>query len=284
MLRRDSARLSNTMTTDSTIRALASAPDTGTTMPALFIGHGSPMNAIEDNEFSRAWAETAKSLPRPNAVLCVSAHWETQGTRVTAMEQPRTIHDFYGFPPALFQQRYPAPGSPELARMIQGMVRHAHVALDEEWGLDHGAWSVLCRTFPAAQVPVVQISLDQRQPPAYHYELGRELRGLRKKGVLIVGSGNLVHNLREVVWEDSAYDWAVEFDAKLKDLILAGDHQAIIDYTKLGRAARLAVPTLDHYLPLLYVLGAQDTSDAVSFFAEKVTLGSMSMRSIKLGG
>ena len=252
-------------------------------MPALFIGHGNPMNAIEDTEFSRAWAAVAQSLPQPKAVLCISAHWETAGTRVTAMEQPKTIHDFYGFPPALFDKRYPAPGSPDLARVTQKMMREAHVELDLEWGLDHGAWSVLCRMYPRADLPVVQLSLDQRKQPASHYELGRELRGLRKKGVLIIGSGNIVHNLREMAWEDKAYDWALKFDAKMKDLILAGDHKAIINYTKLGRSARLAVPTPEHYLPLLYVLGAQEKAESLKFFADKVTLGSMSMRSVKLG-
>ena len=265
------------------IRNLAAAPDTGATMPALFIGHGSPMNAIEDNKFSQAWAEVARSLPKPKAVLCVSAHWETAGTRVTAMEQPKTIHDFYGFPPALFEKRYSAPGSPDLARMAQGLARKAPVELDLDWGLDHGAWSVLCRMFPDADVPVVQLSLDQRKAPASHYELGRELRGLRKKGVLILGSGNMVHNLGEMVWEDTAYDWALAFDERMKGLILSGDHEAIIGYPKLGASARLAVPTPEHYLPLLYVLAAQEESDAVGFFADKVTLGSMSMRSVRLG-
>jgi 4,5-DOPA dioxygenase extradiol len=271
------------MATDSIIRTLAAAPDTGTTMPALFIGHGNPMNAIEDTEFSRAWAAVARSLPKPKAVLCISAHWETEGTRVTAMEQPETIHDFYGFPPALFEKQYPAPGSPELARMTKEMLRESHVGLDSEWGLDHGAWSVLCQMYPDADVPVVQLSLDQRKQPALHYGLGRELRELRKKGVLIIGSGNMVHNLREMTWADTAYDWALEFDAKMKELIQSGDHKAIIDYSKLGRSARLAVPTAEHYLPLLYVLGAQGKADNVAFFAEKVTLGSMSMRSVRLG-
>jgi 4,5-DOPA dioxygenase extradiol len=271
------------METSSIIRNLAAAPDTGATMPALFIGHGSPMNAIEDNEFSHAWADLARSLPKPKAVLCVSAHWETVGTRVTAMEQPKTIHDFYGFPSALFQKRYPAPGSPDLARMAQGLVRKAPVELDLDWGLDHGAWSVLCRMFPDADVPVIQLSLDQRKVPDSHYELGRELRGLRKKGFLVLGSGNIVHNLREMAWEDTAYDWALGFDAQMKKLILSGDHKAIIGYSNLGRSARLAVPTPEHYLPLLYVLGTQDESDDVTFFAEKVTLGSMSMRSVRIG-
>jgi 4,5-DOPA dioxygenase extradiol len=269
--------------TDSIIRTLAAAPETETTMPVLFIGHGSPMNAIEDSEFSRAWAEVARSLPKPKAILCLSAHWETSGTRVTAMEQPKTIHDFCGFPPPLFKKQYPAPGSPELARMTQETLHKSGVQLDSEWGLDHGAWAVLCQMFPQADVPVVQLSLDETKPPALHYELGRELRALRKKGVLILGSGNIVHNLREVVWEDTAYDWALEFDAQVKELILSGDHKAIIDYSKLGRSSRLAVPTLEHYLPLLYILGAKDESEGVSFFADKVTLGSMSMRSVRLG-
>jgi 4,5-DOPA dioxygenase extradiol len=199
------------------------------------------------------------------------------------MAQPKTIHDFYGFPPALFAKRYPAPGSPELARTAQGLARQGRVELDSDWGLDHGAWSVLCRMFPAADVPVVQLSLDQRKAPAAHYELGRELRGLRKKGVLILGSGNLVHNLGEMVWEDVAYDWARAFDERMKELILSGDHEAIIEYSKLGRSARLAVPTAEHFLPLLYLLGTQDETEGAAFFAEKVTLGSMSMRSVRIG-
>jgi 4,5-DOPA dioxygenase extradiol len=271
------------MASNSFIRALAEAPDTGATMPALFIGHGSPMNAIEDSEFSRAWAEVARSMPKPQAVLCVSAHWETEGTRVTAMEQPRMIYDFHGFPPALFEKRYPAPGSPELARMAQAAARKAPIVLDSDWGLDHGAWSVLCRMFPKADIPVVQLSLDQRKEPAFHYELGRELRALRRKGVLIIGSGNIVHNLRQIVWEDTAYDWALEFDAQTRDLILSGDHKQLVQYSKLGRSAELAVPTPEHYLPLLYVLGVQEESERVAFFADRVTLGSMSMRSIRIG-
>ena len=199
------------------------------------------------------------------------------------MDQPRTIYDFYGFPPALYNKRYPAPGSPELALMTVETLKDSHAELDSEWGLDHGAWAVLCQMYPKADLPVVQLSLDERKPPAFHYELGRELKGLRNKGVLIIGSGNIVHNLREIAWEDTAYDWALEFDTKMKDLILSGDHKAIIDYSKLGRSANLAVPTAEHYLPLLYVLGAQDKADKVGFFADRVTLGSMSMRSVRLG-
>ena len=234
------------MAANSIIRTLAAAPDTEATMPALFIGHGNPMNAIEDTEFSRAWAEVARSLPKPKAVLCVSAHWETAGTRVTAMEQPKTIHDFYGFPPALFEKRYPAPGSPDLARMAQEMARKSPCRT----GLGLG-------TGPRRMVGVVpdvsrrrcagsSAESRPRKQPALHYEFGRELRGLRKKGVLILGSGNIVHNLGEMVWEDTAYDWALAFDAQMKELILSGDHEAIIGYSKLGHSARLAVPTLDH--------------------------------------
>ena len=252
-------------------------------MPALFIGHGNPMNAIEDTEFSRAWTQAAQTLPTPKAVLCVSAHWETDGTRVTAMVRPRTIHDFYGFPPALYQKQYPAPGLPALVPTVREAARPTEVTPDLEWGLDHGAWAVLGRLFPDADIPVVQVSLDRRKDPAAHYALGRQLRALRRQGVLIVGSGNLVHNLREMAWSDLAYDWAVEFEAQVKARIRSGDHQGLVDYTKLGASARLAVPTVEHYLPLLYVLGATHEAEPVSFFAEKVTLGSMSMCSVRVG-
>ena len=271
------------MASDSLIRSLAESPDFEVTMPALFVGHGSPTNAIEDNEFSRAWADAGGSLPRPRAILCISAHWETVGTHVTAMEEPRTIHDFSGFPQALSEVQYPAPGSPGLARLAQEAVRQRPVRLDSEWGLDHGAWSVLCRMFPRANIPVVQLSLDRTAAPAVHYQLGRELRVLRKKGILIVGSGNIVHNLRVIAWRDTAYDWALEFDEKMAQLIRSGDHDRIIRYETLGQAARLSVPTNEHYLPLLYVLAMQDKGDAIGFFAERVTLGSISMRSLRVG-
>ncbi len=251
-------------------------------MPAFFIGHGSPMNAIEDNEFTRSWAEAVSLIPKPKAILCISAHWQTVGTAVTAMEQPKTIHDFFGFPQALFDVSYPAPGSPELAQLIQQTVRSLPVQPDQNWGLDHGAWSVLCRMFPAANIPVVQFSLDQNKAPKFHYELGKELRALRRQGVLIVGSGNIVHNLRMIAWRDEAYDWAVEFDERIKQAILAGDHEAIINFDQFGEMARLAVPTDEHFLPLLYVLACQE-NEAVSFFAEKVTLGAISMRSVRIG-
>lgn len=253
------------------------------TMPVLFVGHGSPMNAIEDNEFSRAWAEVGRALARPEAILCISAHWETAGTAVTAMERPETIHDFGGFPRKLYEAQYPAPGSPRLARRVQEMVKTAQVRLDQSWGLDHGTWSVLCRMFPQADVPVVQLSLDRTQGGAYHYGLGKELRALRDEGILIVGSGNVVHNLRMIAWQDAGYDWAVEFDETARRLILSGEHDPLIHYQDLGRAARLSIPTNEHYLPLLYALALQDEGEPIQFFAERVTLGSISMRSVRIG-
>jgi 4,5-DOPA dioxygenase extradiol len=271
------------MISDNPIRDFGVLAETDVKMPALFLGHGSPMNAIEDNEFSRAWIEAGRSLPRPQAILCVSAHWETTGAEVTAMDHPRTIHDFYGFPGDLYEMRYSAPGSPELARLIQETVRTAQVRPDYGWGLDHGTWSVLARLFPKADIPVAQLSLDRTQGPAFHYELGRELRPLRRKGVLIVGSGNVVHNLGLLDWQGGAFDWAVEFDEKVRQLILEGNHGPLVRYDEMGRMARLAVPTNEHYLPLLYALAVQDVDDQVSFFADKVTMGSVSMRSVRLG-
>jgi len=270
------------MISDNPIRNFGGFAETDVKMPALFLGHGSPMNAIEDNEFSRAWIEAGRSLPRPQAILCISAHWETTGAEVTAMDHPRTIHDFYGFPGEMYQMRYSAPGSPELARIIRETVRTAQVRPDYGWGLDHGTWSVLRRLFPEADIPVVQLSLDRSQGPAFHYELGKELRPLRRKGVLIVGSGNVVHNLGLLDWQGGAFDWAVEFDDKVRQLILAGNHGPLVRYDEMGRMARLAVPTNEHYLPLLYALAVQDVDDQVSFFADKVTMGSVSMRSVKL--
>jgi 4,5-DOPA dioxygenase extradiol len=248
----------------------------------MFLGHGSPMNAIEDNAFSQAWAEMGKTLPKPQAILCISAHWETDGTRLTAMPQPGTIHDFYGFPQPLYEKQYPAPGAPDLARSIQQAIPDPVVQLDYEWGLDHGTWSVLCRMFPQADIPVVQVSLDFKLPPAEHYQMGQQLKYLRSQDVLIIGSGNMVHNLGNMAWQEAAFDWARDFDAKLASLIQAGDHQSLIDYQALGESAPLAIPTNEHYLPLLYILALQDKSDQLSFFCEKVTLGSISMRSLKL--
>jgi 4,5-DOPA dioxygenase extradiol len=252
-------------------------------MPALFVGHGSPMNAIEDNEFSRGWAEVGRTLPRPNAILCISAHWETRGTLITGMEHPPTIHDFGGFPRELFEAQYPAPGSPALAQLTRETVRSTDVCLDDQWGLDHGTWSVLAKMFPDASIPVVQLSLDRTQNPAYHYALGQELRALRNRGVLIIGSGNIVHSFRGFVLADIAYDWAIEFDATIKDLIQEGNHKPIIEYQRLGRSAMLSVPTNEHYLPLLYTLSLQDQQDSVCFFNEKVSMGTMSMRSVWIG-
>lgn len=270
------------MSLNQTLRDLHAAfPDSDRKMPVLFVGHGNPLNAIEDNEYSRAWIEVGKSLPQPNAILCISAHWETVGTQVTGMDKPRTIHDFGGFPRELFEYQYPAPGSIELAYLTKDTVKGAPVEIDQTWGLDHGTWSVLCRMFPEANVPVVQLSLDRSQPPDYHYKLGRELQALRNKGVLIVGSGNMVHNLRLAVFQaDRAYDWAIEFDETLKQLILSGNHDPIVYYQTLGQAARLAIPTNEHYLPLLYSLSLQQKHEQIRFFAEGVTMGSLSMRSL----
>lgn len=253
-------------------------------MPALFIGHGSPMNALEDNAFSRAWAELGKTVPKPQAILCISAHWETADTRVTAMLKPATIHDFYGFPQPLYEKEYPAPGAPDLAREIKQSIADPTVHFDSDWGLDHGSWAVLCRMFPDADIPVVQLSLDRKQPPAHHYRLGQKLKFLRDRNVLVIGSGNMVHNLGMMAWQPAAFDWAREFDATLASLIRAGDHQQLIDYHTLGDGARLAIPTNEHYLPLLYILALQDAADRLEFFCETVTLGSISMRSLKIEG
>jgi 4,5-DOPA dioxygenase extradiol len=252
-------------------------------MPVLFVGHGNPMNAIEDNEFSRAWKQMAQEIPTPKAILCVSAHWLTEGTGVTAMSHPRTIHDFGGFPPELFAQEYPAPGAPELARRTKEMVTSTEIVLDEEWGLDHGAWTVLKHMFPAATIPTCQLSIDYYKPPETHYALGAELRGLRSEGVLILGSGNIVHNLGMIAFEDRAYDWATWFDSTIERLLRARDDEAIVNYSRLGRSARLAVPTPDHYYPLLYALGATGREEPIAFYAERVTLGSISMRALRIG-
>ena len=258
-------------------------PDSGFRMPALFIGHGSPMNAVEENRFTRAWADMAAAIPRPKAILCISAHWETDGTCVTAQEHPKTIHDFYGFPEKLFQMNYPAPGSPALAELVRQTARATPVRPDHSWGIDHGAWSVLCRMFPRADIPVALLSLDSTKPPAFHYELGKDLKSLREKGILIVGSGNIVHNLRTIVWKDTAYDWATAFDDRIRDLILAGDHDAVIEYHRLGPEAGKAVPTNEHFLPLLYTLALREPGESIRFPVEGITLGSISMRSVRIG-
>jgi 4,5-DOPA dioxygenase extradiol len=256
--------------------------------PVLFVGHGSPMNAIEDNEFSRGWRTVGKTILKPNAILCISAHWETKGTQVTAMEKPKTIHDFGGFPKELFEVQYPAPGNPELAKETQGMVRKTGIALDEKWGLDHGCWSVLKHLYPNADVPVVQLSLDYYQEAQFHYDLARELAPLRNKGILIIGSGNMVHNLRMVAWDkldapEYGYEWAFEANNKMKKFILARDYKALIDYQSQGDAFNLAIPTPDHYLPLLYALALREKNEGVSLFNDKLVGGSLSMTSLKIG-
>lgn len=249
-------------------------------MPVLFVGHGNPMNAIEKNEYNTSWNALGKNLPKPKAILCVSAHWLTSGTKVTAMEQPKTIHDFGGFPDELFAQQYPAKGSPEFAKETQALITKTKVQSDFEWGLDHGTWSVLLPMFPQADIPVYQLSIDYSKPPQYHYELAKELAELRKRGVLIVGSGNIVHNLRMIDWNGKAFDWAIEFDEKIKKYIDEKNHNDIINYEKLGKLAQLAVPTNDHYLPLLYSLALQDKKDSVQYFNDKCEMGSISMRSL----
>ena len=253
-------------------------------MPALFIGHGSPMNAIDENEFSLAWTEMGRQLPKPRAILTVSAHWETMGTKVTAMEKPRTIHDFGGFPKELYEVTYPAPGSPDLVQTIRKVIKLTEIQPDLSWGLDHGTWSVLRRMFPLADIPVIQMSLDRSKGALNHYQLGQQLRELREEGLLIIGSGNIVHNLRTVVFEDALkFDWAEAFDTQVKNWILAGDHTPLIEYEKQGRDAQLSINSAEHYLPLLYTLGLQQEGEAVSFFADKVTYGSLSMLSVKFG-
>lgn len=257
-------------------------------MPALFLGHGSPMNAIEENEFVSGFRKVGAEITRPNAILCISAHWETPGTYVTAMEHPRTIHDFGGFPKALFDVQYPAPGSPELAKETQGMVKKTEVGLDDKWGLDHGAWSVIKHLYPDADVPVIQMSLDYRQTAQWHYELAKELAALRHKGVLIVGSGNMVHNLGKVAWDrlneaGFGYDWALEANEKMKNNILSGNHDPLIQFRAQGKAFDLAIPTPEHYLPLLYTLALQEKDEAVSFFNDRAVGGALTMTSVKIG-
>jgi 4,5-DOPA dioxygenase extradiol len=241
------------------------------------------MNALEDNSFSRTWAEIGTSLPRPKAILCVSAHWQTNGTQATAMPQPKTIYDFSGFPAELYRKVYPAPGSPELAQRAQALLGATAVTLDQNWGLDHGTWSVLIRMFPKADIPVVQLSLDASQPEAMHYELAKRLRPLRNEGVLVLGSGNIVHNLRMLSFDERPLDWALEADERSRPLIEDGDHQGLIDFPHSSKAARLAVPTNEHYLPLLYILALQEKDEGLRFFNDAMSLGSLSMRSIVIG-
>ncbi|MBX2971785.1 MAG: 4,5-DOPA dioxygenase extradiol [Flavobacteriales bacterium] len=271
-----------------TLRELAKAADgfaPTPTMPVLFLGHGSPMNAIEDNPFTQGWQRMGKDLPHPNAILCISAHWETRGTYVTGMDRPRTIHDFGGFPQALFDVQYPAPGSPELARLSQEAMTTAHVGIDHAWGLDHGAWSVIIHLFPKADIPVVQLSLDRNLKPEQHYALARELSSLRKKGILIIGSGNMVHNLGVIDWHnpDGGFDWALEAGTRMKQLITSGDHSALVNYAANGKAFQLSIPTPEHYLPLLYTLALKQDKEPVSLFNDRLVMGSIAMTSVRIG-
>jgi 4,5-DOPA dioxygenase extradiol len=257
-------------------------------MPVLFIGHGSPMNGIEDTEFSRRWTLMAKEIPTPKAVLVVSAHWFTKGTKITAMDLPQTIHDFGGFPKALFDVQYPAPGDPILAKETAALLHSANVELDHDWGLDHGAWTIIRHMYPQANIPVLQLSIDYTKGPQYHYDLAKELHDLRKKGVLIIGSGNMVHNLRMVAWDklddhEYAYDWTRQINAKFKELIELGHHKPLINYSSLGKEALLAIPTPEHYLPLMYTLGLKTNKDGVSFFNDKAVGGSLTMTSVRIG-
>ncbi|MBP1669595.1 MAG: aromatic ring-cleaving dioxygenase [Bacteroidetes bacterium] len=263
-------------------------PLSTTKMPVLFLGHGSPMNAIEENEFVEGFRHIGKSIPKPEAILCISAHWETRGTFVTAMEKPKTIHDFGGFPKALYEVQYPAPGSPELAGEIKSLIKATNMELDYKWGLDHGAWSVIKHLYPDASVPVIEMSLDYYQTPQYHYDLMKELTPLRKKGVLIIGSGNMVHNLGLVAWDkfDSdnfAFDWALEASEKMKKYILNSDHDKLINYRRHGRAFELAIPTPEHFLPLLYALALKEENEDVQLFNDKAVAGSLTMTSVKIG-
>ena len=244
------------------------------------------MNALLDNVYTRTWASLGPAWPRPKAILCVSAHWYVPETGVTISTAPRTIHDFGGFPAPLYQVSYPAPGDPALARRVQQLLAPLPVALDDRWGLDHGTWSVLCHVYPDATVPVVQLSVDEREPPSFHYQVGQRLAPLRDEGVLIVGSGNLVHNLRTFAWgQDSAepFDWALRFETQARQMLLAGDQRPLLDYGKLGQDARLSIPTPDHYLPLLYVIATQQRDEGISFPVEGIDGGSISMLAVQVG-
>jgi 4,5-DOPA dioxygenase extradiol len=258
-------------------------------MPALFIGHGSPMNAIEDSPWSQTWRSLGESLRRdyakPKAILVISAHWMTPGVGVTAMAKPETIHDFGGFPDALFAVQYPAPGDPGLAQRIQHLLSPQQVCLDQSWGLDHGAWSILVHLFPEAEIPVAQLSLDLSQPNRFHYELGQRLRPLRDEGVLIIASGNVVHNLRLIQWQggQTAPEWSSRIEQRVMDCLQAGDHEALIDYPTLDAQAMLAIPTPEHYLPLLYIAGLQAEGETPSFPVQGIDLGTISMLSVQMG-
>lgn len=262
--------------------------ENGYKMPLLFIGHGSPMNGIEQNTFTNSWQNIVKDFPTPNLVLVISAHWLTNGTGVTAMPNPKTIHDFGGFPEDLFKVQYPAPGAPELATETAKLVQSTDVFLDHDWGLDHGTWTVVRHMYPKANVPVIQLSIDYAKGPAYHYALAQELKALRKKGVLIIGSGNMVHNLRMISWERPldvpfGFDWAHEANSLFKTAIAEHNHKQLIDYERMGNAVKLAVPTPDHYYPLMYTLGLSDQKDEIKIFNDEAVGGSLTMTSVQFG-
>ncbi|XOV94946.1 MAG: 4,5-DOPA dioxygenase extradiol [Bacteroidota bacterium] len=256
-------------------------------MPVLFLGHGSPMNAIEENEFVQGFRQVSTEIDNPKAILCISAHWETRGTMVTAMENPPTIHDFGGFPRALFDVQYPAPGSPDLANQTAELIISTDVQLDHKWGLDHGAWSVIKHLYPDANIPVVQMSIDYTKGPQYHYDLAREISKLRERGVLIVGSGNMVHNLRAIDWrrlnEEFGFDWAIEANTKMKEFIKTGNHAELINYHRHGAAFQMSIPTPEHYLPLIYSLALQEKNEEIHFFNDQLIAGSITMTSVKIG-
>jgi 4,5-DOPA dioxygenase extradiol len=255
-------------------------------MPVIFFGHGNPMNALQTNGWTESWVTIGNTMPRPKGIVCVSAHWYLPATLVTAMEQPRTIHDFGGFPRELYAIQYPASGQPELAARVRDLLAPISVRFDHEWGLDHGTWSVLCHVFPNADIPVVQLSIDETQTPEFHYELAKRLAPLRDEGVLVIGSGNLVHNLHTYAWgrhKIDPFDWAVRFEERARELLLEGNHKPLINYESLGKDAQLSIPTPDHYLPLLYVIALQRENDKVSFPVEGFDGGSVSMLSVMIG-
>ncbi|EJL60383.1 4,5-DOPA dioxygenase extradiol [Flavobacterium sp. CF136] len=275
------------MTTLNDLHSISSTFSNTDKMPVLFLGHGSPMNAIEENQFVAGFRDLAKTLPQPNAILCISAHWFTNGTKVTSMQMPRTIHDFGGFPQALFDVQYPAKGSPELALETKKILEPVAVDLDEHWGLDHGAWSVIKHLYPEANVPVIQLSIDYTKSGQYHFELAQKLQSLRHKGILIIGSGNIVHNLRLVDFrnfdkDNYGFDWAIEARETVNNYLLDGNFQPLIDFEKMNKAIQLAIPTPDHYLPLLYTLGLKQESEGLSLFNDKLLAGSLSMTSVKI--
>ncbi len=267
------------MKTRESDKNMSKVPET-TLVPVIFVGHGNPMNAIHNNDITMGWKKLAGKVDKPNAILCISAHWETNGAFVTSDKKPKTIHDFYGFPKELFDVEYPASGAPKYAKLTQELIQSTNVNATNQWGLDHGTWSVLVKMFPNADIPVFQFSLDKNLTPSEHFSLGQELLSLRKKGVLIIGSGNIVHNLNMLDWkEKKPYDWAIEFDNIVKSLIDSGDFKKLIQYEKLGTAAKLSIPTREHYLPVLYALALKQNNESVEYYNEVFELGSISMRS-----